>query len=358
MDRAGYLEVAPALGVTSEYVWDVYLDLVGVPFVRAERIPQEIERISDELRATPEFTQLQVSTGLDTLITLVRQRVEDLRVPIFLVVFQIGAVTLAILAGVGSLVLSRQSFELAVLRSRGFSGGKLLAAQGVQALFTAIVAYPLGLLLGMALAKLASNANGPSLPGVLFPIGLSTFALALGAIGALIGAITLLLLSLPHVRRTILEERRLLSREDRPLISRVPVELFVLPVALFTFVELRGTAVQSTSARDQLDPLVLLTPTLLIFALSFLALRLLLWVLRRLDRPVARTKSLPTYLATRRLSRSPGTSFATSLLLVLAVGCSSSRPRTGRSCSATTRTPRTSRWVPTGTSRSPSPTTR
>jgi hypothetical protein len=155
---------------------------------------------------------------------------------------------------------------------------------------------------------------------VLFPIGLSPFALVLGAIGAAVGAVTLLLLSLPHVRRTILEERRLLSREDRPLISRVPVELFVLPVALFTFVELRGTAVQSTSARDQLDPLVLLTPTLLIFALSFLALRLLLWVLRRLDRPMARTKSLPTYLATRRLGRSPGTSFATSLLLVLAVG--------------------------------------
>lgn len=320
MDRAGYLEVAPDLGVTSEYVWDIYLDLVGVPFERAEQIPQDIERIADELRATPGFAQLQVATGLDTLITLVQQRVADLRVPIFLVVFQIGAVTLAILAGVGSLVLSRQSFELAVLRSRGFSGGKLLAAQGVQALFTAIVAYPLGLLLGMGLATLASNANGPSLPGVLFPIGLSPFALVLGAIGAAVGAVTLLLLSLPHVRRTILEERRLLSREDRPLISRVPVELFVLPVALFTFVELRGTAVQSTSARDQLDPLVLLTPTLLIFALSFLALRLLLWVLRRLDRPMARTKSLPTYLATRRLGRSPGTSFATSLLLVLAVG--------------------------------------
>jgi FtsX-like permease family len=320
MDRGGYLEVAPNLGVTSEYVWDVYLDLVGVPFERAERIPQDIERIADELRATAGFAQLQVATGLDTLITLVQQRVADLRVPIFLVVFQIGAVTLAILAGVGSLVLSRQSFELAVLRSRGFSGGKLLAAQGVQALFTAIVAYPLGLLLGMGLATLASNANGPSLPGVLFPIGLSPFALVLGAIGAAVGAVTLLLLSLPHVRRTILEERRLLSREDRPLISRVPVELFVLPVALFTFVELRGTAVQSTSARDQLDPLVLLTPTLLIFALSFLALRLLLWVLRRLDRPMARTKSLPTYLATRRLGRSPGTSFATSLLLVLAVG--------------------------------------
>ena len=108
-----------------------------------------------------------------------------------------------------------------MLRSRGFSGGKLIAAQGFQAAFTAIVAYPLGLLLGMGLAALASRANGPSLPGVLFPIGLSPLALVLGLIGAAAGAVTLLLLSLPHVRRTILEERRLLSREDRPfLVSR------------------------------------------------------------------------------------------------------------------------------------------
>jgi ABC-type lipoprotein release transport system permease subunit len=320
MDRAGYLETLPALSVVSEYVWDVYLDLAGVPFERAERIPAQIARIDDGLRGSPSFAQLQVGTGLDTLMTLVRQRVADLRVPIFLVVFQIGAVTLAVLAGVGSLVLVRQSFELAVLRSRGFSGAKLMAAQGVQALLAALVAYPLGLLLGMGLATLASNANGPSLPGVLFPIRLTPFALALGLAGAAVGAITLLILSVPHVRRTILEERRLLSREDRPFLARLPVELFVLPVALFAFVQLRGTAVRSTAARDQLDPLVLLTPTLFIFALSFLALRLLLWTLRRLDRRIGRTRSLPRYLAARRLGRSPGTSFATSLLLVLAVG--------------------------------------
>ena len=320
MDRGGYAEVAPQLGISSQWVWDVYLDLVRVRFEQAEMIPGQIRGVEDALRAEPGFTQLQLITGLDTLLTLVNQRVADLRVPIFLVVFQIGAVTLAILAGVGSLVLTRQSFELAVLRSRGFSGGKLIAAQGVQAVFSAVVAYPLGLLLGMGLAYLASNANGPSLPGVLFPIGLSTFAFVLGAAGAAVGAITLLLLSLPHVRRTILEERRLLSRESRPLLAHVPIELFVLPVAIFAFLQLRGSEVLSTSERDQLDPLVLLTPTLLIFSLSFLALRLLLWLLRRLERPVGHTKSLPAYLAARRLGRSPGTSFATSLLLVLSVG--------------------------------------
>jgi hypothetical protein len=141
-----------------------------------------------------------------------------------------------------------------------------------------------------------------------------------GAIGAAVGAATLLLLSLPHVRRTILEERRLLSREERPLLARIPVEAFVLPLGIFAFIQMRNSAFRPSFNRDSLDPLVLLAPTLLIFGLSFLALRLLLFSLRRLDRRVGRSRRLPLYLAARRLGRSPGTSFATSLLLVLAVG--------------------------------------
>jgi hypothetical protein len=246
--------------------------------------------------------------------------VADLRVPIFLVVFQIGAVALAIVAGVGSLVLTRQSFELAVLRSRGFSRRALLLGQAIQATLSALVAFPIGLLLGVGLAVLASNSNGPTLPGVLFPIRLSGSAQALGIAGAVLGAAALLVLSVPHVRRTILEERRLVSREERPLLARIPVELFVAPVAFFAFVQLRGGAVRTTAQRESLDPLVLLTPTLIIFVLSFLSLRLLLFLLRRLDRRVGRARRLPTYLAARRLGRSPGTSFATSLLLVLAFG--------------------------------------
>ena len=132
-------------------------------------------------------------------------------------VFQIGAVTLAVLAGVGALALTRQGFELAVLHSRGFRRGVLLGAQAVQAVFAAIVAYPLGLLLGMGLAALASTANGPDLPGVSFPIRLNAAGQQLGLVAAVIGAIILIGLSIPYVSRTILEERRAASREDRPL---------------------------------------------------------------------------------------------------------------------------------------------
>jgi len=321
MDRDGYLTTVAALEVNSEFVWDAYVDYAGMRFERASRLPGLVAAADRTLRRDdPALAGLRATTGIPTMIELVRQRVADLRVPIFLVVFQIGAVTLAVLAGVGSLVLTRQSFELAVLRSRGFSRGKLLVGQAIQATMAALVAFPIGLGIGIGLALLASNSNGPSLPGVLFPIGLPGRAQALGVVGAVVGAGALLLLSLPHVRRTILEERRLLSREGRPLLARVPVELFVAPVAAFAFAQLRGSEVRSTVERGSLDPLVLLTPTLIIFTLSFLALRLLLFVLRRLDRRVGRSRRLPAYLAARRLGRSPGTSFAISLLLVLSFG--------------------------------------
>ncbi|HEX9123903.1 MAG TPA: ABC transporter permease [Actinomycetota bacterium] len=320
LSRDGYLALVQNAGVVTEFAWDTYLDFRGLGFARAEALPGQIGQADGQLHQDPALSNLRTTTGLPTLMELVRQRISNLRVPIFLVVFQIGAVTMAVLAGVGALVLTRQSFELAVLRSRGFSAGKLIAGQGVQALLSAVVAYPLGLLFGMALALLASHSNGPSLPGVLFPIRLSAQAEILGLAAALVGAAALLVLSLPHIRRTILEERRLLSREERPLLSRVPVELFVLPLGVFAFVEVRSSGFVPSFQRGDLDPLVLLAPTLLIFGLSFLALRLLLFLLRRLDRRVGRTRRLPVYLAARRLGRSPGTSFATSLLLVLSVG--------------------------------------
>ena len=118
-----------------------------------------------------------------------------------------------------SLALSRQSFELAVLKSRGFTRGTLLGAQAVQTVVTAILAYPIGLLIGMGLAKLATGANGPAPEGVTFPVELSSAALIAGIVGAVVGSVILILTSIPFVSRTVIEERRAISREERPLIE-------------------------------------------------------------------------------------------------------------------------------------------
>jgi hypothetical protein len=250
---------------------------------------------------------------------LVDLRVQNLRVPILLVVFQIGAVTLAVLAGVGALTLSRQTFELAVLHSRGFSRRTLLLAQGAQALLYAVVAYPFGLLLGLGLARMAGRLNGEQLPGVEFPVRFNPGALWLGLAVAAVGALVLLALSAPVVSRTVVEERRVASREERPLLSRVPVELIVLPLGIFAFIQLRG-GTKPQAGEGSIEPLVLAAPTLLLFAASFIALRLLLFVLHRLEGRIGRSRRVPAYLAGRRLGRSPGTGFAAALLLLLSMG--------------------------------------
>jgi FtsX-like permease family len=318
MDEVGYVRLAEQLGLTSRFVWDVYLNIDQQSFQAARTLPGRVAAVS--FPGGSPLGGAQVSTALPELLQVVEQRTANLRVPVYLVVFQIGAVALAVLAGVASLALSRQSFELAVLRSRGFTRAKLALAQAVQTALTAAMGYPLGLLIGMGLARLATHANGPAPPGTRYPIALSPTALVAGAVGALVGAIILLLLSLPVISRTILEERRQLSREARPFLARVPVELFVLPLGVAAFYEVKTRGFLPLSQSGSLDPLVVLAPTLLLFAASFLVLRLLLLGLRKLDRLIGSTKSLPAYLAGRRLGRSPGTSFAISLLLVLSVG--------------------------------------
>jgi hypothetical protein len=83
------------LELTTQYSWDAYLALEGVPFDEAQQVPDRIDRIFSSLQAQSDLglSSLDVITGLDTLLDIVRQRVADLAVPILLVVFQIGAVT-------------------------------------------------------------------------------------------------------------------------------------------------------------------------------------------------------------------------------------------------------------------------
>jgi putative ABC transport system permease protein len=317
--RATYLDTAGALDLTTEYTWDAFLALEGVPFERASEVPAQLAAIEDAVRTEPDLVSARLVNGLGTLFDVVDLRVKNLRVPILLVVFQIGAVTLAVLAGVGALALSRQSFELAVLHSRGFTRWTLLAAQGAQAALFAAVAYPVGLLFGLGLARLAGRFNGQQLPGVSFPVRLDDGAIWLGIAVAAVGAIVLTALSVPAVARTVVEERRRASRESRPLLSRVPVELIVLPLGIFAFIQLRG-GTKPQAGEGAIEPLVLAAPTLLLFAASFIALRLLSFVLDRLDGNIGRLRRLPSYLAGRRLGRSPGTGFAAALLLLLSMG--------------------------------------
>ena len=272
------------------------------------------------MQAQPGLSSARMVSGLDTLFDLVDLRVKNLRVPILLVVFQIGAVTLAVLAGVG---LPRRS------RARRSSSRCCTAAASPAApcsrrkarrrCSTRRSRSRSGCCWGSGSPSSPDGSTASSSLASSSPPGSTTARSGSGSPWRLVGALVLLALSAPAVSRTVIEERRRASREDRPLLARVPVELIVLPLGIFAFIQLRG-GTKPEAGEGAIEPLVLAAPTLLLFAASFIALRLLSFVLRRLDGRIGRARRLPTYLAGRRLGRSPGTGFAAALLLLLSMG--------------------------------------
>ncbi len=329
------------------------LDITGVPS-RRPRLSRTIQSVFTSLQGGRISARLDhLTSGLDTLLEVVRQRIANLRVPILLVVFQIGAVTLAVLAGVGSLTLTRQSFELAVLHSRGFAPGVLLPAQALQAVLAAIVAYPLGLLLGLGLAKLASTSNGTRCR-TASPIGLTRPPSCWGSAPRCSAPPSCWCSRSRTCRRTVLEQRRALRARTarRSCGCRSSCSS---PRSASSRSSSCGRHAPKPGA-GKIDPLVLLAPTLLIFAASFFALRLLLRVLRALDPGSAGrgAGAVPGGPAARAIAR---TGSRRPCCCCSRWGCSSCPPRTERSCCAATRTRRTRRSAGTGASRSPRPRT-
>ena len=323
VDQPTARTLATGLGLSTHFAWDLYLSLTGITYPDALNLPNAYVRFSADIndRLVVQQQPPHVSSGIQILIAGVQRSVSDLRVPILLVLLQILVVTLVVLAGVGVLLVSRQSFELAVLHSRGFTTRTLLLAQGLQALLAAALALPIGIAIGALLARFAGLTNGPR-PGELgFPTTVSPSSVLFGAAAAAAGALVLWLPSIPAVRRTIIAERRQTSREARPALARAPVELVVLPVGLFALAQLRnGEAVAPAAGQGSIDPLLLFGPTLVILGASFLVVRMLSWGFGSLDGRIGRSRRLSTYLAGRRLGRTPGVVFASAVLVVLATG--------------------------------------
>src|SRR5262249_36699335 len=93
--------------------------------------------------------------------------------PIYVIAAEVALVGLGVLLGIGLLKLERQSFELAVLTTRGARTGELTAMQTAEAAIAAIAALPVSLLAALGLALVARAAHGPALPGTPFPIALN-----------------------------------------------------------------------------------------------------------------------------------------------------------------------------------------
>src|SRR5207247_7735434 len=91
VDPAGYLALSRRLDLTSQLVWDAYIDFRGLTFGRAVSVANRISRLASRQAFRPDspLAGAGTTTGFPTLVKIVEQRTANLRIPVYLVVFQI-----------------------------------------------------------------------------------------------------------------------------------------------------------------------------------------------------------------------------------------------------------------------------
>jgi hypothetical protein len=189
--------------------------------------------------------------------------------------------------------------------------------QSAEVALATLLALPLSLVVGLGLAVLGRSAHGPALPGAVFPLSLTPATVVVAVAALAVAALALVLISVPHMRRTVVQERRRLSRPDRPVWLRLPYGVILLLIGAFGYAELRRHG--TFNAIGNVDPFVVGVPTLLLIGGGLLSVRLLVSGFARTERVGDRFDSPPLYLGLRRLSRSAANA-SLALLIVLSAG--------------------------------------
>jgi hypothetical protein len=313
---AGFYALTRSFGQTTDIAveWDAEPSFSGLTVADLRTLALREEESSARIRATLGGTT--VSTDLSSLIPGADRAAAVGLAPIYVIAAEVALVGLGVLLGIGLLKLERQSFELAVLATRGARMSELVAIQAGEAAIAASAALPVSLLTGLGLALVARAAHGPALPGTLFPISINARAVEVAVGGVILGALALVVVSLPRLRHTVIQERRRLSRSNRSTWARLPYELVPLLLGAAALTELSRHHLAGSATG--LDPLAVGAPTLLLLGVAALAARLLLAGARKLDRITRNVRGPSSYLALRRLARSGSTAWL-ALLLVLSV---------------------------------------
>ncbi len=239
---------------------------------------------------------------------------------------------LAFISLVVGLAVGQQHNEIAILRSRGGTLIQVTLIAGLQALMLGIVALLISLPLSIVVAQLIGqtrsfldfgavtdlriNLSQTALQTGLLLVGLTVFAQVIPTVGA--------------AQYTIVTYKREQARLLRPpWWQRAWLDVILLIPAAYGFYLLRQQgSLQLPIANVKLshdpfqNPLLLLAPTLCIFALTLFMIRILPFFMKIIAWLSSYTRSIGFLIAARHLARTPGAYTAPLILLVLTLSLS------------------------------------
>jgi putative ABC transport system permease protein len=326
MPEASYTSRVTTRNPKSIYValWYLVTDGSGIRSANVPAVSGRIARTNVEAGVLLKGARLEISPGE----ALGRHQQQVRRLTLVLTVFSLpilGLIAYFIIL-VASLIVQRQSNEIAVLRSRGASRTQVLGIYLLESTLIGLIALALALPLGAFAAFIMTWTRSflDLAPIDPLPIDLTREAWQRGVqmLGLLLFAS--LLPAFSAARYTVVSYKNERARStSRPFWQRAFLDVLLLVPVYYGYTQLRqrGTIAflgVGGSAGDPFgNPLLLLAPSLYIFALALVAVRLFPLLMRLLAWLFARLPGISTITALRYLSRTPRAYTGPVLLLIL-----------------------------------------
>ncbi len=305
-------------------LWYMITDGSGIRSADVPAVGGRIARTNTEAAALLPGAKLDISP----YSALGRHQAQVRRLTIILTVFSIpilGLVAYFIIL-VAGLIVQRQSNEIAVLRSRGASRTQVLGVYLLEGLLVGLIALALGLLLGEGAASVMTWTRSflDLEAREALPIDLTREAWQRGVQMLAVVLLASLLPALSAARYTVVSYKNERARATRrPFWQRLGFDLLLLVPVYYGYTQLkqRGTinilGIGGEGGDPFANPLLLLAPTLYIFALALVAMRLFPTLMRLLAWLLGGLPGISAITALRYLARTPRAYTGPVLLLVL-----------------------------------------
>ena len=247
----------------------------------------------------------EMTSDLPNLLLNFRTNQATIRMVLFLLVAQSFIFVIYTLALIASSVLERSQGEISTMVGRGASSWQLARMLAIEWGYMAVLA---GFALGPLVSLLVLN-GWTWFTGGFYASKLSIETLSFSLLGAGLGWISLILGTVHLIKRNVVEWQRQLSRADRS--SRwaklyLDVFLVILGGIIFWQLSSNGSFVITRMREVPIaDPLLLLSPTILLIAVTLILLRIFPYFVQGIAWLARSMRSLVIPLGLSRLARNP-----------------------------------------------------
>ena len=300
------------------------VDLEALNARNAIPVADGIARLPTVLGETEERTR--PITELTTVLRTFDEKLFFTRIPLFVLLLQIGGIVAYYLVMVSTMLTERQTAEIATLRSRGATTGQLLAQYGIEGVILAAIAV----LVGPPLAAVVISALGPTpafsalSDGGPLDVRLSGQAYVLAGVGAVLAFAALVIPAWVATRRTVVEFKRSMARpRATPAFLRYYLDVALVLLVALVFWRLSQQEqlfTETLFGETRADPFLLATPAVFMVTVGIVFLRIFPLVLRSLAWLVGWTRSVAAVVSLRSLVRNPTHYTRLVLLLMFATG--------------------------------------